>query len=165
MRFCLASALLVVASTALLTNKAPSVRNTLLVPPLYLSGSSVSFDEVSCDTNEKLATFEIGADSDVSSSRKLPTAVAAKAAVAIAWLTNPSLRWLKSLVASTFLPAGFPHSVPREYAAFQRWNLLQDLCSYLRNIMSTRALLEGMGVGRADVPPPPAPPAVLAPTP
>lgn len=51
----------------------------------------------------------------------------------------------------TFLPSGYPHSVPAEYIIFQSWNLLQDLCSYLRGIMATKAILIGMGVGRADV--------------
>ena len=51
----------------------------------------------------------------------------------------------------TFLPSGYPHSVPPEYLEFQTWNLIQDLCSYLRGIMSTKAVLEGLGVGRSDI--------------
>eukprot|EP01041_Mallomonas_annulata_P011319 gene11319-23683_t len=50
-----------------------------------------------------------------------------------------------------FLPNGYPSCVPPEYTTFQIWNIIQDLCSYLRGIMSTHAILEGMGVGRADV--------------
>jgi len=49
-----------------------------------------------------------------------------------------------------FLPVGYPFTVPPEYTTFQLWNIIQDLCSYLRGIMSTQALLEGMGVGRTD---------------
>lgn len=60
---------------------------------------------------------------------------------------------LSNIIRRTFLPAGYPASVPPEWASYQRWNLLQDMCSYLRGIMGTRAILEGMGVGRADVTP------------
>jgi hypothetical protein len=46
---------------------------------------------------------------------------------------------------------GYPTSVPKEYSRFQAFNLLQDSCSYLRGILSTRAMLEGFGVGRNDI--------------
>lgn len=58
---------------------------------------------------------------------------------------------ISKLLQNTFLPIGYPKSVPDEYTSYQGWNLLQDLCSYLRGVMSTRALLQGMGVGRADI--------------
>lgn len=61
-----------------------------------------------------------------------------------------SPRKLEGYCKSVFLPVGFPTTTPPEYAAFQKWNLIQDLCSYLRGIMSTGALLSGMGVGRAE---------------
>eukprot|EP00981_Chlorochromonas_danica_P010233 scaffold3058_cov165-Ochromonas_danica.AAC.24 len=75
---------------------------------------------------------------------------------------HPSGRWNKkqqipqtnriaSFIKQTFLPIGYPQSVPSEYSQYQGWNLLQDLCSYLRGIMATNALLVGMGVGRTDV--------------
>lgn len=57
------------------------------------------------------------------------------------------LPWLRSAL----LPSGYPHSVPPEYLSYQGWNTAQDICSYLRGIMGTQAVLEGMGVGRADV--------------
>ena len=62
-----------------------------------------------------------------------------------------SLKSLSSVLKSIFLPSGYPESVPPEYTQFQIWNLIQDLCSYLRGIMATRAILEGLGVGRADM--------------
>ena len=34
---------------------------------------------------------------------------------------------------------------------YQKWNLVQDACSYLRGVMSTQAILTGMGVGRTDI--------------
>lgn len=57
---------------------------------------------------------------------------------------------LISISRSLFLPIGYPNTVPKEYTTYQFWNILQDFCSYLRNIMSTRAMLEGIGVGRSD---------------
>lgn len=62
-----------------------------------------------------------------------------------------SLRRLGNFIRYAFLPNGYPASVPPEYTQFQIWNIVQDACSSLRGMMSTRAILEGMGVGRADV--------------
>jgi hypothetical protein len=56
-----------------------------------------------------------------------------------------------NMIRTTFLPIGYPNSVPPEYLTYQKYNTLQDFCSYLRGIMSTQAILEGMGVGRSDV--------------
>jgi hypothetical protein len=58
---------------------------------------------------------------------------------------------LRRAAAATFLPAGYPTSVPDEYLTFQLWNILQDLTSNLRSILCTQKILEGMGVGRAGV--------------
>ena len=55
------------------------------------------------------------------------------------------------ILKNVFLPSGFPNSVPPEYSTFQMWNILQDLCSYLRGVMATKAVLEGLGVGRAGI--------------
>ena len=52
--------------------------------------------------------------------------------------------FFKSFLKSTFLPEGYPHTVPPEYLTFQMWNLIQDFCSYLRGILSTQAILEGL---------------------
>lgn len=54
-----------------------------------------------------------------------------------------SFSFISQALKSIFLPDGFPNSVPKEYATFQFWNLIQDWCSYLRGILSTRAILEG----------------------
>jgi len=50
-----------------------------------------------------------------------------------------------------FLPAEWPDSVQPEYLSFQILNCLQDACSYLRSVLSTRAILSAMGVGNAEV--------------
>ena len=38
-------------------------------------------------------------------------------------------------------------SVREEYLAYQGWDTVQALCSYLRGILTTKAILEGSGVG------------------
>lgn len=62
-----------------------------------------------------------------------------------------SISSMSKILKQTFLPIGFPKSTPPDYLSYQFWNLLQDLCSYLRGIMATRAVLISMGVGRAEV--------------
>jgi Vitamin B6 photo-protection and homoeostasis len=64
--------------------------------------------------------------------------------------TYVRLKFLGRLSA-TFLPLDYPASVPPEYLTFQAYNVVQDFCSYLRGVMSTQAILEGMGVGRTDI--------------
>ena len=48
--------------------------------------------------------------------------------------------WLRLRLAAraTFLPVGYPASVPPEYLSFQLWNVLQDLTSSLRSILATQ---------------------------
>ena len=55
--------------------------------------------------------------------------------------------------ASIFLPAGYPHSVRPEYFRFQVFDTLQASCSYLRNILTTSAILRGAGVGEGAASP------------
>ena len=57
---------------------------------------------------------------------------------------------LAALLRRTFLPAGYPASVSSDYAAFQFYDSLQGLCSYVRGTMSTAALLEAVGVGKTN---------------
>lgn len=112
--------------------------------------SIISFEEVTFGSNEKVSSTlidemgEIIVPSVQSSdhfliklTKKLPN--------------MPTLHSLQSLVTSVFLPEGFPATVPPEYLHFQSWNCFQDLCSYLRNVMAMRAVLDGMGVGRSDM--------------
>ena len=65
-----------------------------------------------------------------------------------AWRT-----WLGGEVASVFLPAGYPDSVRAEYLYFQAFDTLQAACSYLRNILTTSAILRGAGVGEGAASP------------
>ena len=48
---------------------------------------------------------------------------------------------------SIFLPVGYPVSVRPEYLKFQFFDTLQAACSYLRNVLTTSALLKAAGVG------------------
>lgn len=52
--------------------------------------------------------------------------------------------------ASAFLPAGWPNTTPPDYLAYQSMDTLQALCSYLRGILTMRAVLQGLGVGDAS---------------
>lgn len=62
-------------------------------------------------------------------------------------------RRLKTLLHTVFLPVGFPSSVAPEYLRYQQWNVVQDLSTYLRGILATQAILEGVGVGREGATP------------
>lgn len=44
-----------------------------------------------------------------------------------------------------FLPLGYPQSVRPEYISYQIYDSLQGLCSYLRGVVSTSALLTAAG--------------------
>ena len=62
---------------------------------------------------------------------------------------NRSLNW-QAWFRTTFLPIGFPRSVKPEYFEYQFFDSIQALCSYLRGVMCTQALLAGAGVGSAS---------------
>jgi hypothetical protein len=57
--------------------------------------------------------------------------------------------WLRGVLSALFLPVGFPSSVTEDYFEFQCWDTLQALCSYLRGMLCTHAVLVGMGVGES----------------
>ena len=59
---------------------------------------------------------------------------------------RPALDW-RTWFKNTFLPIGFPRSVRTEYFEYQFFDSIQALCSYLRGVMCTQALLAGAGVG------------------
>ena len=47
-----------------------------------------------------------------------------------------------------FLPEGYPDSVSPDYLAFQAWDSVQALCSYVRGMICSQAILQGIGVGQ-----------------
>jgi len=61
---------------------------------------------------------------------------------------SPSAIITRALRAA-LLPAGYPDSVTRDYASFQAWDSIQGLCSYVRGVPSSAAVLAGLGLGRA----------------
>lgn len=56
----------------------------------------------------------------------------------------------KQVLTDMFLPLGYPHSVTKEYMNYQICDSLQGLCSYLRGVVSTSAVLTAAGVGNAE---------------
>ena len=60
---------------------------------------------------------------------------------------------LRHVLAEIFLPAGYPQSVRPEYLRFQAYDTLQAACSYLRSILTTSAILRGVGVGESAASP------------
>ena len=50
----------------------------------------------------------------------------------------------------TFLPAGYPASVAEGYGAYQAWDVVQGLSSYVRANLAYKATLEGLGVGDVE---------------
>jgi len=51
------------------------------------------------------------------------------------------------LCRDLFLPIGYPNSVAEGYLEYQFYDSLQGLCSYLRGVVSTSAVLSATGVG------------------
>ncbi|KAF2441804.1 DUF647-domain-containing protein [Karstenula rhodostoma CBS 690.94] len=52
-----------------------------------------------------------------------------------------------------FLPAGYPHTVTEDYIQYQIYDSLQAFSSSIAGLLSSRAVLEGVGVGDADASP------------
>ncbi|KAG6094435.1 hypothetical protein E4U30_003356 [Claviceps sp. LM220 group G6] len=61
-----------------------------------------------------------------------------------------SLREWKKALCDAFLPVGYPHSVSRDYIAYQTYDSLQAFFSTITSLLASRALLEGLGVGDAN---------------
>ena len=49
---------------------------------------------------------------------------------------------LHRLFRSVFLPAGFPHSVSRDYVAYQTWDTVQAFASSISSSLATRVWRE-----------------------
>ncbi|KAJ5309188.1 hypothetical protein N7508_004567 [Penicillium antarcticum] len=65
------------------------------------------------------------------------------------WSTKP----LVSSLSDVFLPSGYPHSVSDDYLPYQVFDSLQAFCSSIAGLLSSRAVLQGVGVGNADASP------------
>ncbi|GES60658.1 DUF647 domain protein [Aspergillus terreus] len=64
-----------------------------------------------------------------------------------------SLRAIKTLLIEVFLPAGYPHSVTDDYTAYQIFDSLQAFSSSIAGLLSSRAVLQGVGVGNPNASP------------
>ncbi|KAK2593457.1 diphosphomevalonate decarboxylase [Conoideocrella luteorostrata] len=56
----------------------------------------------------------------------------------------------KNILCDAFLPVGYPHSVSKDYLAYQTFDSLQAFFSTITSLLANRALLQGLGVGDAD---------------
>ena len=66
------------------------------------------------------------------------------------WIRHYIIGIPVQVVKDMFLPLGYPHSVTKEYMHYQICDSLQGLCSYLRGVVSTSAVLTAAGVGNAE---------------
>ncbi|KAB8230700.1 RUS1 family protein [Aspergillus alliaceus] len=64
-----------------------------------------------------------------------------------------SLSSLSNLLIDVFLPSGYPHSVSNDYVSYQIFDSLQAFSSSIAGLLSSRAVLQGVGVGNADASP------------
>ncbi|KAL3445779.1 vitamin B6 photo-protection and homoeostasis-domain-containing protein [Aspergillus insuetus] len=64
-----------------------------------------------------------------------------------------SMKSIQTLLADVFLPAGYPHSVSEDYVPYQIFDSLQAFSSSIAGLLSSRAVLQGVGVGNADASP------------
>lgn len=60
------------------------------------------------------------------------------------------LQSIKQFLYDIFLPIDYPYSVTSDYINYQYYDTLQGLCSYLRGILCTQAVLTGLGIGNTD---------------
>ncbi|KAL3472796.1 vitamin B6 photo-protection and homoeostasis-domain-containing protein [Aspergillus californicus] len=64
-----------------------------------------------------------------------------------------SVKSLQNLLIDVFLPAGYPHSVSDDYVSYQIYDSLQAFSSSIAGLLSSRAVLQGVGVGNANASP------------
>lgn len=58
---------------------------------------------------------------------------------------------MNDLLTKLFLPDGYPATVTSEYLSFSKWRGVQNLASAVMAVVSTEALLFGLGLGKATV--------------
>ncbi|KAG5927059.1 hypothetical protein E4U42_002646 [Claviceps africana] len=64
-------------------------------------------------------------------------------------LATSFCEWKKALY-DAFLPVGYPHSVSRDYLAYQTYDSLQAFFCTITSLLASRAMLQGLGVGDAN---------------
>ncbi|KAF4528577.1 hypothetical protein B566_EDAN015725 [Ephemera danica] len=67
--------------------------------------------------------------------------------------SSPVISWFVDWLRFIFLPQGYPSSVSSDYMTYQLWDTLQAFCSYLSGTLTTKAIMQGVGVGDATATP------------
>jgi hypothetical protein len=57
---------------------------------------------------------------------------------------------LRAVIFEIFLPEGFPHSVSADYVPYQIFDSIQALASSFTGTLSTKAMLQAVGVGNVE---------------
>ena len=134
----------------------------LLFLLLPLSGSSLAASSTSITTTTTLTERNLlatagsrpGAVLELDDQGRAVLARASSSSSSSSSSSTPSRRprglGVRAALRKTFLPTGFPSSVPEEYAAFQRYHVAQDLATKLRDTLAMQRVLTGLGVGSAD---------------
>ena len=93
------------------------------------------------------------ADASFGTNRLLPRRLSSMSMSASEWKQTLRHRFVltpQRIFADLFLPIGYPHSTGEGYLAYQFYDSLQGICSYLRGVVSTSAVLMAAGVGDAE---------------
>ncbi|PWY76213.1 DUF647 domain protein [Aspergillus heteromorphus CBS 117.55] len=80
---------------------------------------------------------------------RVDVANAPSGTAAVSW----SPKTLLDFLIDVFLPAGYPHSVTDDYVPYQIFDSLQAFSSSIAGLLSSRAVLQGVGVGNASASP------------
>ncbi|KAL2810578.1 vitamin B6 photo-protection and homoeostasis-domain-containing protein [Aspergillus granulosus] len=118
-------------------------------------GNTITFTEVDELNNPALTLVYSELQSDPSLKNGLGNVI--KGRIDIAHAPGASTPWsvksLQNLLIDVFLPAGYPHSVSEDYIPYQIFDSLQAFSSSIAGLLSSRAVLQGVGVGNADASP------------
>ncbi|KAK2808808.1 hypothetical protein FQN49_008675, partial [Arthroderma sp. PD_2] len=104
------------------------------------------------ETNEIGTTIATYVCSSSSVERALQPSYRAEDVAIISQPQPSSTSYLTSLL-NVFLPAGYPHSVTEDYLEYQIYDSLQAFSSSIAGLLSSRAVLQGVGVGDATASP------------
>ncbi|KAL2857756.1 vitamin B6 photo-protection and homoeostasis-domain-containing protein [Aspergillus pseudoustus] len=118
-------------------------------------GNAITFTEVD-ELNNPALTF-IYSELQSGTTLKDEMGNGIRGRVDIAHLSGASTPWsvksVQNLLIDIFLPAGYPHSVSEDYIPYQIFDSLQAFSSSIAGLLSSRAVLQGVGVGNADASP------------
>ncbi|KAH8697175.1 vitamin B6 photo-protection and homoeostasis-domain-containing protein [Talaromyces proteolyticus] len=84
----------------------------------------------------------------------LPPRLSASSSSSLDQLTSTSvINSCISYLMHVFLPVGYPHSVSKDYLGYQIYDSIQAFSSSIAGLLSSRAVLQGVGVGDAAASP------------